>query len=158
MDVVALENYRVSPMATVALLGISLILGAVLLMWVVRWMEGFRVSFWASLKLTAVAIAVGMVCEAAVFLALFRLGFASIAAYWTGLAITLTLATALYTVIYAYGVKRPNGQRIGIARALKVTLIQLAISAAALLAVAIVIALLVVNGIVVLPELPSGAL
>ncbi len=158
MDIAALESYQASPISMAVIVVASLLFGAALLMLVVRWTEGFAISFWVSLKMTGLAVVAALVSEVAIFAALYLFGFVGMAAYWWALAITAVLSTIAYTVIYAYGVKRPTGERIGIAQAIKVTLIQLALSVAIIVAIAIVIAILIANGVVKMPELPPGVL
>jgi hypothetical protein len=79
-------------------------------------------------------------------------------AYWGALALTTVLTAIVYTVIYAYGVRRPTGEKIGMLRAIKVTMVQLALSFGVIFVIAVVVALLIVNGVVKLPELTQGIL
>ena len=156
MNTAALGTFSMSPLTMIVAFVGSLLIGTALLMAVVRWTEGFAISFLSALKMTALGLFAGLVCELLIFAALFFLGVTSMAVYWWAVAIAAILSIAAFTVVYARSVTKPTGEQIGLARAVKVTLLQTALYVAVLFVIAIIVAVLVVNGIVKLPELPPG--
>ena len=134
---------------------ISIVIGALLLMCAVRWTQGFWISFWRATVVTVLAVAAAVFSEIAVFAVLLGLGMDGMNAYWLGLILSIALAALLSALAYAYGVKHPTGEKIGIPHAIKVTFIQLGLSVGVIFAFAFVVALLVMYGVVTLPELPA---
>jgi len=78
------------------------------------------------------------------------LGYTGMSAYWGALGVLTLISIVICTLIYAYWVKRPDGAPIGLSRAVKVTLIQLAISLALLVALAVLVTLLFFDEIMAL--------
>jgi hypothetical protein len=156
MDLSALQNYSVSTEVYVAAIVASIAIGALLLMLVVRWTDGFWISFGRSLIVTTLAVVAAILSQVAVFAVLIAFGLTGMSVYWLGLMLSILFAAILSAVAYAFGVKRPTGEQIGIARAIKVTVIQLGLTLAVAFAFALLVAFLVLNGVITLPELPSG--
>jgi hypothetical protein len=147
----SLDGYAASPWMSVLLLVVSLLIGAGLLMLVVRWSEGFAMNFLAALKITALTLVAATVLQFAVFGALVMVGVATMSAYWIAMLIVLLLSCVAFVFIYAYGIKQPNGEVIGMARAIKVTLIQLGLSVAVIVVLSFAVAILIVSGVVDIP-------
>lgn len=147
----SLGGYSVSPWSTVIVLILSLLIGAGLLILVVRWSEGFAINFLTALKITALTLVAATVLQFAVFGALLMLGVATMSAYWMALLVVLLLSCVAFVFIYAYGIKQPNGDVIGMVRAIKVTLIQLGLSVALIMVLSFAAAILIVSGVVDIP-------
>lgn len=155
MNMSSLQNFVLPPEAYAVAIALSIVIGALLLMCAVRWTQGFWISFWRATVVTVLAVAAAVFSEIAVFAVLFATGINGMSAYWLGLLLTLVLAAILSALAYAYGVKHPTGEKIGIPHAIRVTFIQLGLSVGVVFAFALIAALLVMGGVISLPELPA---
>jgi len=155
-DIDGLSIAPLSPWITVVALLLSLVIGAGLLMLVVRWSEGFTMRFAAALKITVLTLVAGALLQFVVFFALLGVGLTGMSAYWTALLVMLVLSCVAFVFIYAYGIKQPDGSTIGLERAVKVTLIQLGIGIALIVAIAFLVAILIVSGVVNISQLTAN--
>lgn len=155
MNASSLQDFALPPEIYAAAILLSIVIGALLLMCAVRWTQGFWISFWRATVVTVLAVAAAVLSEIAVFAILLALGFDGINGYLIGLVLTILLAALLSALAYGHGVKHPTGEKIGMAHAIRVTFIQLGLSVAVVFAFAFIAALLVMGGVITLPELPA---
>lgn len=155
MDTTTLSILQLSPGAWILLLAGGLFIGTLVLMGVVRLTEGFAISFWTAAKITCVSLVAVIALQSVVTLTMMQFKLPQNVFVWTSSLVALIGSLFVCIWIYAAWVKSPAGKPIGMARAIKVTLVQTGLQVAVIIALAVAVAVLVANGVIDLPALPT---